>query len=106
MAACAGKRCSTARRLATTRSSSKTRSEPARFASDAPAIFAKYRRRRQWYAHAITSGRGDSLMASIRKEVSIAASPATVWDVVRDYGAVHTRFAPGFVVDPTLEEGA
>ncbi len=27
-------------------------------------------------------------------------------DVVRDIGAVHTRFAPGFVVDVKLEEGA
>jgi carbon monoxide dehydrogenase subunit G len=45
-------------------------------------------------------------MASIRKEISIATSPETVWDVVRDYGAVHTRMAPGFVVDTKLEEGA
>ena len=27
-------------------------------------------------------------------------------DVVRDVGAVHTRFAPGFVVDTKLEDGA
>jgi hypothetical protein len=26
-----------------------------------------------------------------------------VWDVVRDVGAVHTRFAPGFVVDTVME---
>jgi hypothetical protein len=29
-----------------------------------------------------------------------------VWDVVRDVGAVHTRFAPGFVVDVVMEDGA
>lgn len=45
-------------------------------------------------------------MASIRKEIGLAALPDKVWDVVRDVGAVHTRFAPGFVVDTTLEDGA
>jgi len=29
-----------------------------------------------------------------------------VWNVVRDVGAVHQRFAPGFVVDTQLESGA
>ena len=45
-------------------------------------------------------------MASIHKELSLRASPAAVWDVVRDVGAVHTRFAPGFVVDVVMEDGA
>ncbi|MGH7022576.1 MAG: SRPBCC family protein [Caulobacteraceae bacterium] len=45
-------------------------------------------------------------MASIRKEIRLATDPAAVWDVVRDIGAVHTRFAPGFVVDVVMEEGA
>jgi carbon monoxide dehydrogenase subunit G len=45
-------------------------------------------------------------MASIHKELSLPTSPAAVWDVVRDVGAVHTRFTPGFVVDTVLEEGA
>ena len=45
-------------------------------------------------------------MASIYKDASIAASPEAVWDVVRDVGAVHTRFAPGFVIDVALEDGA
>ena len=44
-------------------------------------------------------------MASIHKEISLAANPERVWDVVRDVGAVHTRFAPGFVVDLVMEEG-
>ncbi|HEY2177044.1 MAG TPA: SRPBCC family protein [Caulobacteraceae bacterium] len=44
-------------------------------------------------------------MASIRKEISLSASPAAVWDVVGDVGAVHTRFAPGFVVDTVMGEG-
>lgn len=42
-------------------------------------------------------------MASIRKEVLIQASPETVWDAIRDYGAVHERVAPEFVVDARLE---
>ena len=45
-------------------------------------------------------------MASIHKEISLSASPQAVWDVVRDVGAVHTRFAPGFVVKVEMEEGA
>ena len=42
-------------------------------------------------------------MASIHKEILLSSSPAVVWDVVRDIGAVHTRFAPGFVVDTVME---
>jgi len=45
-------------------------------------------------------------MASIHKEISLNSHPDAVWDVVRDVGAVHTRFAPGFVVDVVMEEGA
>jgi carbon monoxide dehydrogenase subunit G len=45
-------------------------------------------------------------MASIRREILIEARPETVWDAVRDVGAVHERLAPGFVVDTRLEEGA
>jgi carbon monoxide dehydrogenase subunit G len=45
-------------------------------------------------------------MASIHKEISLQSPAAAVWDVVRDVGAVHTRFAPGFVVDTVMEEGA
>ncbi|HVN00483.1 MAG TPA: SRPBCC family protein [Caulobacteraceae bacterium] len=43
-------------------------------------------------------------MPSIHKEIRLTASPAAVWDVVRDIGAVHTRFAPGFVTDTVLEK--
>jgi carbon monoxide dehydrogenase subunit G len=42
-------------------------------------------------------------MPSIHKEISLAATPAAVWDVVRDVGAVHTRFAPGFVTNTVME---
>ena len=37
-------------------------------------------------------------MTSIAVEISTAASPAAVWDAVRDIGALHTRLVPGFVV--------
>ena len=42
-------------------------------------------------------------MASIHKDIIIGANPADVWDAVRDFGAVHTRLAPGFVIDARLE---
>lgn len=45
-------------------------------------------------------------MATIRKEISIAARAEDVWDAVRDVGALHTRLVPGFVVDTRLEPGA
>ncbi|WP_315813550.1 SRPBCC family protein [Bradyrhizobium sp. SZCCHNR2028] len=42
-------------------------------------------------------------MASIQKDIPIAAPAAAVWDAVRDFGAVHTRLAPGFVTDTKLD---
>jgi carbon monoxide dehydrogenase subunit G len=44
-------------------------------------------------------------MATIRREIRTAARPEKVWEAVRDYGAVHERMAPGFVIDTKLEEG-
>jgi hypothetical protein len=45
-------------------------------------------------------------MASIHKNILINAPAHEVWDAVRDFGAVHTRLAPGFVIDTRLEEGS
>jgi carbon monoxide dehydrogenase subunit G len=45
-------------------------------------------------------------VASIRKEIVLAARPEDVWDAVRDVGALHTRLVPGFVVDTRLEADA
>ena len=45
-------------------------------------------------------------MASIHKEIPIDASAEEVWDAVRDFGAVHTRLAPGFVIDARLDGDA
>ena len=45
-------------------------------------------------------------MASIHEETLIECPADRVWDAVRDVGAVHTRLAPGFVVDTTMEGDA
>ena len=37
-------------------------------------------------------------MAHLRTEISIAAAPADVWDVIRDFAAGPLRMAPAFVV--------
>jgi polyketide cyclase/dehydrase/lipid transport protein len=42
-------------------------------------------------------------MASIHKDIIIDASVNEVWDAVRDFGAVHQRLVPGFVIDARLE---
>jgi hypothetical protein len=42
-------------------------------------------------------------MASIHKDIPIDAPAHEVWDAVRDFGAVHTRLAPGFVIDTKLD---
>ena len=36
----------------------------------------------------------------------VEAPAESVWDAVRDVGAVHERLVPGFVVDTRLEDGA
>jgi hypothetical protein len=42
-------------------------------------------------------------MASIRTEILIDAHPEDVWAAVRDWGALHERLVPGFVVDTRLD---
>jgi hypothetical protein len=42
-------------------------------------------------------------MASIHKDFPVDAPAHEVWDILRDFGAVHTRLAPGFVTDCKLE---
>jgi hypothetical protein len=42
-------------------------------------------------------------MASIHKDIPIDAPAHDVWDAVRDFGAVHIRLAPGFVIDTKLD---
>ena len=45
-------------------------------------------------------------MASIQKEIIIDASPNYVWDALRDFGALHTRLVPRFVLDTRLDGDA
>lgn len=42
-------------------------------------------------------------MASIRRETLIDAPPDDVWSALRDWGALHERLVPGFVVDTRLD---
>jgi hypothetical protein len=42
-------------------------------------------------------------MASIIRETVIDADPADVWAAVADFGAVHERLVPGFVVESALD---
>ena len=45
-------------------------------------------------------------MATIIKHIDIDAPADAVWDAVSDFGAVHRRFAPGYVTDVQLIPGA
>jgi uncharacterized protein YndB with AHSA1/START domain len=42
-------------------------------------------------------------MASIRTETVIDAPPEQVWAALRDWGALHERLVPGFVIDTRLD---
>ena len=44
-------------------------------------------------------------MTTIRREIPSLLPADAVWSVIQDIGAVHTRLAPGFVVDTKLEDG-
>jgi hypothetical protein len=44
-------------------------------------------------------------MALLRTEISIAAAPADVWDVIRDFAAGPLRMAPGFVLGCEADTG-
>ena len=45
-------------------------------------------------------------MASIHKDILIDAAANDVWAAVRDFGAVHQRLVPGFVLDARLDGDA
>jgi carbon monoxide dehydrogenase subunit G len=42
-------------------------------------------------------------MASIHREVRLAARADEVWDALRDVGNIHKRVCPGFVTDCRME---
>jgi Polyketide cyclase / dehydrase and lipid transport len=43
-------------------------------------------------------------MASVIKERAIDAHPDDVWGALRDFGALHDRLVPGFVVDTQVDD--
>jgi carbon monoxide dehydrogenase subunit G len=45
-------------------------------------------------------------MASIHKEFIVDTHPDQVWDALCDFGALHTRLVPGFVLDTRLDGDA
>ena len=45
-------------------------------------------------------------MASIHKDIPIDAHPDEVWAAVRDFGSLHQRLVPGFVLDARLDGDA
>src|ERR1700756_3050313 len=44
-------------------------------------------------------------MATLRRQIALNAPAATVWSALRDFGAVHTRVAPGFLTTLQMDEG-
>jgi uncharacterized protein YndB with AHSA1/START domain len=47
--------------------------------------------------------KGETEMASIHLERTIEANPEDCWAALRDWGALHERLVPGFVVDARLD---
>jgi len=44
-------------------------------------------------------------MATLRREIAVAAGATPVWQKLRDFGAVHTKVAPGFLTDLRMDNG-
>src|SRR4051812_44951944 len=44
-------------------------------------------------------------MATLRRQIALNASASTVWSAIRDFGAVHTRVAPGFLTKLEMDKG-
>ena len=44
-------------------------------------------------------------MATLRRQIALNARAATVWSALRDFGAVHTRVAPGFLTTLEMDNG-
>ena len=45
-------------------------------------------------------------MASVQKNIPIAAPASEVWEAIADFYRVHERVAPGFLTDLVAEDGA
>src|SRR6476620_7669298 len=44
-------------------------------------------------------------MATLRRQIALNATAANVWSAIRDFGAVHTRVAPGFFTKLEMNGG-
>lgn len=44
-------------------------------------------------------------MATLKRQIALSASAATVWSAIKDFGAVHTRVAPGFLTKLEMDKG-
>src|SRR5215207_10106927 len=44
-------------------------------------------------------------MATLRKQIALDTGAANVWSSLRDFGAVHTRVAPGFLTRLEMDKG-
>jgi hypothetical protein len=44
-------------------------------------------------------------MATLRTQIMLDTSADNVWSAVRDFGAVHTRVAPGFLAKLEMDKG-
>ena len=44
-------------------------------------------------------------MATLRREIAVANDAVPVWQKLRDFGQVHTKVAPGFLIDLKMDSG-
>ena len=44
-------------------------------------------------------------MATVRKQIALDTAAAKAWSALRDFGAVHTRVAPGFLTKLEMDQG-
>ena len=44
-------------------------------------------------------------MATLKKEIPVTGGAASVWHALRDFGAVHTKVAPGFLTGLEMDRG-
>lgn len=44
-------------------------------------------------------------MATLRKQIALETSAASAWSALRDFAAVHTRVAPGFLTGLEMDRG-
>jgi hypothetical protein len=44
-------------------------------------------------------------MATLRRQIALTASAPAVWSAIKDFAAVHTRVAPGFLTKLEMDKG-